>query len=247
MLDYYARFFPLVELNFTFYRLPTPDMLARLVERAGRGLPVPCQVAAQHFARAKSPRDRCFSAGRARGATPAKLNGPSLSCPNRRIKPKGPGNGSSSFPAPLRDLIWPSSSDIAPGQRRRCPALRESGVALVAVDVPALPDLYPPGLVQSTDRIYVRLHSPRPPIGISPTRTGTTSTTGTRNCTSGLLPSPGAGRDGQVWCSSITAIEVMPLQMLSVSRIWQRSCAIPGKLFPHWRRCRQNARNRVCS
>jgi uncharacterized protein YecE (DUF72 family) len=32
MLPYYCRAFPLVELNFTFYRLPTAAMLARLAD-----------------------------------------------------------------------------------------------------------------------------------------------------------------------------------------------------------------------
>jgi uncharacterized protein YecE (DUF72 family) len=37
--------------------------------------------------------------------------------------------------------------------------LGELGVDLVAVDVPDLPGLYPRGLVRSSGRIYVRLHS----------------------------------------------------------------------------------------
>ena len=32
LLSYYAKHFPLVELNFTFYRPPTATMLARLAE-----------------------------------------------------------------------------------------------------------------------------------------------------------------------------------------------------------------------
>jgi uncharacterized protein YecE (DUF72 family) len=37
--------------------------------------------------------------------------------------------------------------------------LAERRIDLVAVDAPALPQLYPSGLVQSTQRAYVRLHS----------------------------------------------------------------------------------------
>jgi uncharacterized protein YecE (DUF72 family) len=37
--------------------------------------------------------------------------------------------------------------------------LSKAQVDLVAVDVPELPNLYPRGLVQSTPRVYVRLHS----------------------------------------------------------------------------------------
>src|SRR5438132_10075491 len=37
MLAYYCGHFPLVELNFTYYRLPTPGMLARLVEQTPPG------------------------------------------------------------------------------------------------------------------------------------------------------------------------------------------------------------------
>ena len=36
MLSYYARQFPLVELNFTFYRPTTPEMLGRIAD-AGLG------------------------------------------------------------------------------------------------------------------------------------------------------------------------------------------------------------------
>lgn len=37
MLAHYAQHFPLVELNFTFYRPPTPEMLAKLADRAPAG------------------------------------------------------------------------------------------------------------------------------------------------------------------------------------------------------------------
>src|SRR5579871_2720074 len=37
MLGYYARFFPLVELNFTFYRPPTREALLRLADKAPDG------------------------------------------------------------------------------------------------------------------------------------------------------------------------------------------------------------------
>src|SRR5207244_9763012 len=37
MLAHYAQHFPLVELNFTFYRPPTPDVLARLAEQTPAG------------------------------------------------------------------------------------------------------------------------------------------------------------------------------------------------------------------
>src|ERR1700736_579984 len=37
MLGHYCQLFPLVELNFTYYRLPTPEMLARLAEQTPRG------------------------------------------------------------------------------------------------------------------------------------------------------------------------------------------------------------------
>jgi len=35
MLDYYARFFPIVELNFSYYRLPDAAMMRRLLQKAG--------------------------------------------------------------------------------------------------------------------------------------------------------------------------------------------------------------------
>src|SRR5437762_13897455 len=37
MLPYYCRHFPLVELNYTFYRVPTPEMLRRQAEQSPAG------------------------------------------------------------------------------------------------------------------------------------------------------------------------------------------------------------------
>src|SRR5688572_25807034 len=37
MLSYYTRHFPLVELNYTFYRLPGPDDLVKLAARTPSG------------------------------------------------------------------------------------------------------------------------------------------------------------------------------------------------------------------
>src|SRR5436309_15565678 len=37
LLTHYGRHFPLVELNFTFYRCPTPDVLARLADQTPAG------------------------------------------------------------------------------------------------------------------------------------------------------------------------------------------------------------------
>ena len=37
MLSFYSSVFPVVELNFTYYRLPTPEMLARLAEQTPPG------------------------------------------------------------------------------------------------------------------------------------------------------------------------------------------------------------------
>src|SRR5437868_14409235 len=56
MLAYYSRVFPLVELNFTFYRTPTPEMLARLAGQVRPGFQFLVKIP-RTLSHEQSPRD----------------------------------------------------------------------------------------------------------------------------------------------------------------------------------------------
>jgi uncharacterized protein YecE (DUF72 family) len=160
MLAYYCHEFPLVELNFTYYRPPTPAMLARLAEQTPAGfqflVKLPHSLSheqstedltgfrdAVHELRR---RDRLL--GLLCQLPQATHNKPG---PRRWIERLGRELAGLGLAVEFRHRSW-AEPEVAPW-------LAEQGVGLVSVDVPSLPGLYPRGLVRSTDTVYVRLHS----------------------------------------------------------------------------------------
>jgi uncharacterized protein YecE (DUF72 family) len=160
MLAHYVRHFPLVELNFTFYRPPTPEALARLAGQAPDGFRFLVKVP-RTISHEESPRDlplfrRSVEELRRRGC----LLG--LLCQLRQahhytrrrlgwLDALGRDLGEHRLAVEFRHRSW-ARPDLAPwlGERR---------IDLVSVDVPDIPALYPRGLVRSTNRAYVRFHS----------------------------------------------------------------------------------------
>jgi uncharacterized protein YecE (DUF72 family) len=160
MLNYYATQFPLVELNFTFYRPPTPEMLARLADQVPSGF---------RFA-VKLPRTISHE------QSTADIAGFRLAVEQMRQRdcllgilcqlPQATHNthdarqwvehladkfGDLGLAVEFRHRSW---------AHQEVPAwLGELGVDLVAVDAPNLPGIYPSGWVQSSSTVYVRLHS----------------------------------------------------------------------------------------
>lgn len=160
MLAYYCRHFPLVELNFSYYAVPTPRQLARLAQQTPPGFQflVKLHQSVSHERRAdelpafRHAVEQLQRSGRLMG----------LLC---------------QFPQAFhhdragRCWIGRLAEELEPYRlavefRHRswhrpevAPWLAEQGIDLVAVDVPDLPGLYPRGLVRSGSRIYVRLHS----------------------------------------------------------------------------------------
>jgi uncharacterized protein YecE (DUF72 family) len=160
MLSYYSRHFPLVELNFTFYRPPTVSALAAQADKSPPGfqflVKMPQSISHEH--RADDLPSFCLAAGELarRGRLLGVLCQLPQSCHYGR-----------------RELDWLAAlGDRLQGLR---PAvefrhrswvrpeisewLTERGFDLVAVDAPDLPGLYPGGWVQSGRRAYVRFHS----------------------------------------------------------------------------------------
>jgi uncharacterized protein YecE (DUF72 family) len=160
MLAYYCTQFPLVELNFTFYRLPTGLQLARLADQTPAGFQFLVKLP-QTVSHERDGRDMpAFREALEELRTRQRLLGVLAQFPqsfhNREETRAWLGHL-------MEDL-----ADYGPAVEFRHHTwfrpeitswLGERNVDLVAVDVPELPGLFPRGLVQSTPRIYVRFHS----------------------------------------------------------------------------------------
>jgi uncharacterized protein YecE (DUF72 family) len=160
MLAYYASQFPLVELNFTFYRPPTAEMLARIGDQTPNGfqflVKVPQSVSHQQsrvdlpgFRRAV---EQLQSRGKLLGLL-TQLPQATHDTPKDRawIKYLAGQLGDLRLAVEFRHRSW---------SRGEVPLwLADLGLDLVAVDVPKLSGLYPSGWVQSSSTAYVRLHS----------------------------------------------------------------------------------------
>lgn len=160
MLAHYCRIFPLVELNFTFYRPPTPAMLARLADKAPAGfqflVKLPRTLSHESDSRDLAGFRQAVEELRRRD----QLLG--LLCQ----LPQANHHGRASLDWLDRLARELADHRMAVEFRHRswhcpdmAPWLAERGLDLVAVDVPDLAALYPRGLVRAGRRIYVRFHS----------------------------------------------------------------------------------------
>ncbi len=160
MLQYYCGHFPLVELNFTFYRLPTPGMLTRLAEQTPPGFQFLVKLP-RTLSHDKDPRelDAFRKAISAPAFVPHRLG---LLCQLPQAAHDEPQHREW-IERLAREL---SDNRLAIEFRHRSwfhaevpDWLRAHKLDLVSVDVPDLPGLYPRGLVQSSSTVYVRFHS----------------------------------------------------------------------------------------
>lgn len=160
MLAHYCHQFPLVELNFTFYRPPTPAVLARLAEQTPPGFQFVVKLP-RTLSHDLDPRDLAgfrlaIEELRRRGRLCGLLcQLPQAHHHGRRIREwidfLACELAGLHLAVEFRHHSW-ARPDVAPW-------LGERQVDLVAVDVPDIPALYPRGLVQSGPRLYVRWHS----------------------------------------------------------------------------------------
>jgi uncharacterized protein YecE (DUF72 family) len=160
MLNHYCSVFPLVELNFTYYRLPTPEMLARLADQTPRGFQFLVK-APKTISHEESPVDvPAFRQAVLEMRQRDCLLGILCQLPQAAHQTKQRWRWLEHLFDSLAGLglavEFRHRSWAKPTVAER---LSKAQVDLVSVDVPALPDLYPRGLVQSTERIYLRLHS----------------------------------------------------------------------------------------
>jgi uncharacterized protein YecE (DUF72 family) len=160
MLGFYSRHFPLVELNFTFYRPPTPVMLTRLADHTPETFQFVVKLP-RSLSHERVPRDlpgfrKAAAALRQRG----KLMG--LLCQLPQSAHDTPDNRAwlETLGGELSDLglavEFRHRSWARPGLDQW---LARYQLDPVSVDVPDIPALFPRGLVRSGTNLYVRLHS----------------------------------------------------------------------------------------
>ncbi|HEY7329069.1 MAG TPA: DUF72 domain-containing protein [Gemmataceae bacterium] len=160
MLPYYCRVFPLVELNFTFYRVPTASMLARLAGKT----PHEFQFIVK-LPRSLSHSQRADDLAAFRDAV-AELQGRKQLLGLLCQLPPSTHYGKKTLQWLQVLSIELSEMRLAVEFRHRSwwradlPAwMTEHHLDLVSVDVPDVPALFPRGWVHSGRRAYVRLHS----------------------------------------------------------------------------------------
>jgi uncharacterized protein YecE (DUF72 family) len=160
MLPYYSRQFPLVELNFTFYRVPTPEMLHKIAEQTPAGfqflVKLPQTISHEESARDLPAFRTAVEEMRRRHKLMGLLHQMPQSIHHTKhseawLKTVARKLGDLRVAVEFRHRSWlrPQLSDW----------MADLGLDLVSVDVPDIPALFPRGLMWSGSRIYVRLHS----------------------------------------------------------------------------------------
>ncbi|MFO0928650.1 MAG: DUF72 domain-containing protein [Gemmataceae bacterium] len=160
MLPFYCGQFPLVELNFTFYRPPTRAQLVRLADKTPAGFQFVVKLP-QTISHDHSPLDLPGFRHAVEGlAERGQLAGLLAQFPQSMHCTRAACDWVSTVSAELSHLHLAVEFRHKSWTRSGLPAwLAEKGLDLVAVDVPDLPGLFPRGWVQSTSTAYIRLHS----------------------------------------------------------------------------------------
>jgi uncharacterized protein YecE (DUF72 family) len=160
MLALYSQSFPLVELNFTFYRMPTAATLARLADQTPAGfrfvVKLPRSLSHERDAAALSPFRSAVEELHRRG----RLLGLLCQFPQSTHLGDATRAWVERLAETLRGLSLAVEFRHRSWVREDVPGwLSELGITPVSVDVPDLPGLYPRGLIVSGSRVYVRFHS----------------------------------------------------------------------------------------
>jgi uncharacterized protein YecE (DUF72 family) len=160
MLSWYIQQFPLVELNYTYYRLPTAAQLTKLAAQTPDGFQFLVKLPAT-LTHKRQPNDLPLFR---KAVEPLHERGQLLGLLGQFPQSWHHGKEAKTWLATLSDNF--GDLHLAIEFRHRSwfrddvPLwLREHHLDLVSVDVPDLPGLYPRGLVQSGERVYIRFHS----------------------------------------------------------------------------------------
>jgi uncharacterized protein YecE (DUF72 family) len=162
MLRYYARHFPLTELNYTFYRVPTPGELVHLVEKAPRGFrylvklyqSLTHELSSDDIAPFREAVDAMAQTGALLGLLaqfPERFHNTKA---NRAwVETLRSSFSGHTLAVEFRHFSWDRDTI------RRW--LRELNIVQVSVDVPPLPTIFPTKLILTDSLLYLRLHSRR--------------------------------------------------------------------------------------
>ncbi|GBD36868.1 hypothetical protein HRbin36_01996 [bacterium HR36] len=162
MLRYYARHFPLTELNYTFYRVPTPRELIHLVEKAPAGFRFVVKLYQSITHELKQEDAPAFQEALAAMSQTGALLGVLAQFPERFHNAKqtrawveqlAQWFGNYTLAVEFRHRSWDRETI------RRW--LHGLNVLQVSVDVPPLPTIFPTKLVLTDSTLYLRLHSRR--------------------------------------------------------------------------------------
>ena len=162
MLPFYAKHFALVELNFSYYQLPTRQQLAMMLTRVP---PTFRFIVKAHRSLTHEPDEKQIDSFRANLQLMHEHG--QLLCVLCQFPQRFHCNEANQrWTAKLRTRL--DAISIAVEFRHQSwdrPDITEwlqyEGITLVSVDVPEIPEIYPRKLVQAGNQIYVRLHSRR--------------------------------------------------------------------------------------
>ena len=165
MLPYYARYFHIVELNFSFYRMPSPGAFEHMVQRTRAGFQFVVKMHSDVTHAGRLDRLREFTDALDPLRTAHRLTGVLCQFPQsfhctmlgrsylRQLKRR-----LHEIPVfvEFRHRTW--------SQPRILREVEAMGLGVVSVDVPAIPSLFPRRLIRTGPSIYVRFHSRRPSL-----------------------------------------------------------------------------------
>lgn len=161
MLDYYVQYFPTVEINSTYYRIPHPRVFENMVKKAPRGFDFMVKVP-QSFTHRRHGLEADTAAFR-EAIRPVEeagmLSGLLAQFPySFKFSDQG-----LDYIARCRELMSPNTlfaefRHESWVNRTMYDRLRKEGIGYVAVDEPQLPGLLKPDCFATTDTGYIRLH-----------------------------------------------------------------------------------------
>ena len=161
MPGFYATQFPAVEVNSTFYRVPTVGQLTRLAGKTPPGfrfsLKVPRSISHEQQPYDIDPFRRAAEELTANG----RLIGLLLQFPETFENTRPNRDWIDHVGAGLKPHdVWVEFRHRSWHRPRLGDWLRERGLELASVEIPALPHLFPAGLIDAgTTRVYARLHT----------------------------------------------------------------------------------------
>jgi len=161
MLDEYVRHFDVVEINFSYYRIPEADMLARMEAKTPPGFEfiVKLYKGMTHEVESDAGMYRRFAASIVPLKEAGKFGGYLAQFP-WRFKKSGP---SEKHLASIRERLGddPLFAEFRHDswiERETFEFLKDRGIGYCSVDEPALKGLVPPVAEATTDAGYVRFH-----------------------------------------------------------------------------------------